>query len=180
MYKYDMGHTLTGFLIESRSAQEYQEFEATSFTRCRTPWGKADSVCFLGQGILQISTPSHGGLKISPKLNSLIPSEFRHSDGWYEEDCDYAIPYYFIPDRHWFDKTWQKESGDRATYKEALIEALISLWHWKNRVFSFPTQNYRVFEVLPEALELRDKRKRALDESLEAYRKQKEREAQNV
>ena len=44
-----------------------------------------------------MSTPSHGGFKLSAALNLLIPAAFRHDGGWYEEDCDAAIPMFFMP-----------------------------------------------------------------------------------
>jgi hypothetical protein len=45
-----------------------------------------------------VSTPSHGGIKLSPERQQQIPASLlsRWGDSgksWYEEDCEWAIPY---------------------------------------------------------------------------------------
>lgn len=57
----------------------------------RTPWGPADNVFELCDGIHIVSTPGHGGFKVDRKLNARIPQYMRRKDGWYEEDCEYAL-----------------------------------------------------------------------------------------
>jgi Domain of unknown function (DUF7007) len=37
------------------------------------------------------------GFKLEAKHNVLIPPAFRRERGWYEEDCDAAIPVFFMP-----------------------------------------------------------------------------------
>jgi hypothetical protein len=62
-----------------------------------TPWGMADFATELAPGIVSYSTPSHGGIKLSAqRLAELKPELRAHKpfcgqDGWYEEDCDWAI-----------------------------------------------------------------------------------------
>ena len=58
-----------------------------------TPWGRADFARVLAPGIGSVSTPGHGGIKVCGKLNKLIPDYMRCEGGWYEEDCDWCIPY---------------------------------------------------------------------------------------
>ena len=67
--------------------------EGTVHEGMQTPWGKADSAEMLCYGIGTVGTPSHGGIKVDRKHNSLIPEYMRNSGGWYEEDCDWAIPF---------------------------------------------------------------------------------------
>lgn len=55
-----------------------------------TPWGKADNKEFITRGINFYSTASHGGYKVSDKLNLKIHEAFRNTNGWYEEDCEWA------------------------------------------------------------------------------------------
>lgn len=43
-----------------------------------------------------VSTSCHGGYKIVCDWNVEIPEEYRDSDGWYEEDCDFVIPFHFL------------------------------------------------------------------------------------
>lgn len=61
-----------------------------------TPWGRSDSGFLMAPGITSYSTPSHGGVKVIKKLNDRIPAGFRSENGWYEEDCDAKIPFYFF------------------------------------------------------------------------------------
>lgn len=55
-----------------------------------TPWGVANSIRLLADGIYSVSTPSHGGIKLSAERNSAIPSFMRLQSGWYEEDVEWA------------------------------------------------------------------------------------------
>jgi len=57
----------------------------------RSPWGKVDHVRQVGSGILEIHTPSHGGLKLSRARNLAMPEPYRRKGGWYEEDCEWAL-----------------------------------------------------------------------------------------
>jgi hypothetical protein len=63
-----------------------------------TPWGKSQGGTQLALGITMYHTAGHGGVKVIKKLNQRIPVGFRRSDGWYEEDCDSQIVYYFFYD----------------------------------------------------------------------------------
>lgn len=58
----------------------------------RTPWGAAQHVEIFAPGIGQVGTASHGGIKLSDELNAAVPAYMRNESGWYEEDCDCAIP----------------------------------------------------------------------------------------
>ena len=63
-----------------------------------TPWGISDGQKTLLPGIISYSTPSHGGIHVKPELNKLIHLAWRHDDGWYEEDLDWAIVAYHFPE----------------------------------------------------------------------------------
>ncbi len=63
-----------------------------------TPWGRLQSFELLAPGIFSCSTSSHGGYFVDSKVNARIPSIIKAAshcgnafDGWYEEDCDWAI-----------------------------------------------------------------------------------------
>lgn len=71
-----------------------------------TPWGHADQYENLGQGIMSVSTPSHGGIFVPECMLHCIPADFRHwaeswsgSEQWYEEDCCWAAVAVAFPDR---------------------------------------------------------------------------------
>ncbi len=69
----------------------------------RTPWGEADYSQEIARGIMQYSTPSHGGIHLSPARQAEMPEELRLDSGWYEEDCGWSLvavayPQYFVKD----------------------------------------------------------------------------------
>jgi hypothetical protein len=65
-----------------------------------TPWGSADFIDNINEDIVQVSTPSHGGIGIEI---SKAESEYKISDYakdtaikakgyyWFEEDCNWSI-----------------------------------------------------------------------------------------
>lgn len=63
----------------------------------RSPWGVIDHVEWLGPDARGVTTPSHGGIAISESSYNTLPESARSTrfsgGGWYEEDCDWAIPY---------------------------------------------------------------------------------------
>ena len=77
----------------------------------QTPWGKADNVIAIAPGIKWVSTPSHGGYRLSPARNRAVPEAWRNATfsgnakiigtdavGWYEEDCDWCLVWLAFPD----------------------------------------------------------------------------------
>jgi len=64
----------------------------------RTPWGKAQDITGIGEGLWWVSTASHGGVKLDAKRNRLIPQAARMPGGWYEEDCKWAIAAHVLPE----------------------------------------------------------------------------------
>lgn len=92
-----------------------------------TPWGVAQSVQQITQGIRSVSTAGHGGILVAPTKNALIPEYMRCEDGAYEEDCDWAIPAVV------FESEWRKwADGERWTTGDSQMEAAYSTlknWH---------------------------------------------------
>ena len=74
-----------------------------------TPWGQSDQEENIKghDGIVWVTTPSHGGFWLSPAAREQMPATLRAiapfaGAGWYEEDCDAAIiplafPHLFTP-----------------------------------------------------------------------------------
>ena len=60
-----------------------------------SPWGGIDYVTEHHDGVCFVSTPSHGGVFVPEKVRRLLPEKFR-GQAWYEEDCEWAIPAYFL------------------------------------------------------------------------------------
>ena len=57
----------------------------------QTIWGEADYAKKIARGIMSYSTPSHGGIHLSPSRQSEMPDALRIESGWYEEDCDWCL-----------------------------------------------------------------------------------------
>jgi hypothetical protein len=67
--------------------------EFTPTRGCHTPWGAAQTVDPMLDGMWFVSTASHGGIKLSEERNAQVPDAMRRKGGWYEEDCEWAIPF---------------------------------------------------------------------------------------
>ena len=65
-----------------------------------TPWGQAQHQEKLADGIISCSTASHGGIWIDAKRQAKLPAcnNWLNSRQWWEEDCDWVIPYIFFRD----------------------------------------------------------------------------------
>lgn len=59
--------------------------------RVKTPWGMSQSATIYEDGVVFYSTASHGGFCLDRKHNALVHPALRAEDGWYEEDCCWAI-----------------------------------------------------------------------------------------
>ena len=62
-----------------------------------SPSGPIQTVTPLGPDAVSVTTASHGGLRISLSALTRLPAAIRETaysrDGWFEEDCDWALPY---------------------------------------------------------------------------------------
>lgn len=58
----------------------------------KSPWGMVQQIKVITDGIVFVSTASHGGLKLDRGMNKRVPDYMRRKGGWYEEDCEAAIP----------------------------------------------------------------------------------------
>lgn len=65
-----------------------------------SPWGQIDGAQTLAPGIVTVSTPGHGGIHLDRKHSAIIKKllgdsfkNFLDSWTWWEEDCDWAIPW---------------------------------------------------------------------------------------
>jgi hypothetical protein len=62
-----------------------------------SPWGPIQTVTPLGPDAVAVTTASHGALQVSPGALERMPAPIRQTaysaNGWFEEDCDWALPY---------------------------------------------------------------------------------------
>jgi len=80
----------------------------------KTPWGMSDYEEVLAEGIISYGTPSHGGIWLSKARQDQIgqKSQFLGTAEWWEEDCDWCIPYvFFIEDIRKYGKAYKIESN---------------------------------------------------------------------
>jgi hypothetical protein len=59
-----------------------------------SPWGAIDGVEVLAEGVVFVSTPSHGGAWLSDDAQTRMPAAIKpmHGRRWYEEDCEIWAP----------------------------------------------------------------------------------------
>lgn len=77
-------------------------------TYVHTPWGPAQYLDTIADGIEFYSTAGHGGIKLSPERHAAVQQSYPNfttfaGGAWYEEDCDVAVvmatfPEYFGPE----------------------------------------------------------------------------------
>lgn len=108
----------------------------------KTPWGKADSVRPIADGIWFVGTPGHGGLKLIASLNAKMPKIIRSPGGWYEEDLAYNWVIVAFP-----------ELVERGLLNGTLENAHQTLRDW------FPTEYEKVFGVKLTSSQSRELRK---------------------
>jgi hypothetical protein len=134
----EVGQGTAGTLSEAKEAAKDHRYKMAQYAArfsiregSRTPWGTADGVTHVAPGIASVFTPGHGGVKLSPARNKEVDPVWRNSNGWYEEDCEWAITaithreaysaehqkYAHESARRWFPDEYEKAVGkDPARY----------------------------------------------------------------
>jgi len=60
-------------------------------SRASTPWGPSQGATVFAEGIACHSTAGHGGFQLAGDRNAKVDPRLRNSNGWYEEDAEWAI-----------------------------------------------------------------------------------------
>jgi hypothetical protein len=68
-----------------------------------TPWGEAQDVEKIAEGIESVMTAGHGGFKLSTERHAMVRQKFPDfhtfaGGSWYEEDCDVAVVVVTFPE----------------------------------------------------------------------------------
>ena len=97
-----------------------------------TPWGPAQEVKHVGEGVTWYSTASHGGFHVDAERMKQMPSRFREfkpwaGRGWYEEDADWAVVCLSFPELF--------SEKDRAAATETL--EIVSREYFENQGVKF-------------------------------------------
>lgn len=95
-----------------------------------TPWGAKQYERADAPGVIHVGTASHGGYYVDQRLNKAIPAKVRNANGWYEEDCQWAIPYVFLMHR-------MKEHDPR--FAEVYPIAVETLKQWEPDAYEIHT-----------------------------------------
>lgn len=115
-----------------------------------TPWGRADHAEVLALGIVQVSTPGHGGVHLDPVWNAAIHPAWRASNGWYEEDCEVYIVAAAHP--HAFPRATPQEVHDALYY-----------WFTDEHAQAYPEEHARRAGTPTSADAMRELRARAAE-----------------
>lgn len=88
-----------------------------------SPWGPIQTVEPLGPDVVSVTTASHGGLRVSFTALARLPEAIRQTayseGGWFEEDCDWALPYLALGlDAH------ERDAARGARMREAAIRTV--------------------------------------------------------
>ena len=98
-----------------------------------TPWGVADRVTEVAPGIVAYSTPSHGGLRVSPERWAEMPAALRRisaesryhgGERWFEEDCEWAAVAVAFPSAFEASELESARGILRSVYPDAAREVL--------------------------------------------------------
>lgn len=100
-----------------------------------TPWGKAQSAEDIAPGITAYTTASHGGYFLNRTANAKVAPPLKRStfnsqglDGWYEEDCDWAIVVYTFP-QYFSQEKYKHALESLAAHHSAAYKSLVALHH---------------------------------------------------
>jgi len=98
----------------------------------RSPWGTVDSCKVVAPGIMSVSTPGHGGIKLSRANNAKMPEMARKKGGWYEEDCEWSLVALVFPEafegledtakssaKNWFPEAYEAITGETVAVEES-------------------------------------------------------------
>lgn len=96
-----------------------------------SPWGAVQAWKKLAEGVYQVHTAGHGGIRVRRDLNITIPEYMRDPSGWYEEDCAAAIPLIALGINssaviektlmNWYPDEWERLRGRKLQPGESFI-----------------------------------------------------------
>jgi len=67
-------------------------------SRAYTHWGLSQGATVFAEGVVCHSTAGHGGFHLSTERNAKVDRRLRTTNGWYEEDVEWAIVAITFPD----------------------------------------------------------------------------------
>jgi len=106
-----------------------------------TPWGQADVVEKMADGIYHVDTSSHGGIMLDAAHVARIPKAIgagcsRSRAAW-EEDCDWAVPFLLFYDEI---ADYEGTAADLTERVKATARQTLERWHpnWLNVIDHMP------------------------------------------
>lgn len=98
-------------------------------TTISTPWGPSQTITPYTPWLFFVSTSGHGGCKVDAAHNRLIPSIARRPGGWYEEDCEWSIPFVALGDAITRDLLPENARGARLPETMAAADETLRNWY---------------------------------------------------
>lgn len=99
-----------------------------------SPWGQIDRVEKLIRGVAFVSTPGHGGIRVSKgvadarlSLEAREEAIYQNDYYWFEEDCQYAIPLFELADARAAFYAWQ-DKGVSDEDRVARLTKSLAFW----------------------------------------------------
>ena len=96
-----------------------------------TPWGETQSIEILSPHVQWVSTASHGGVVLSEEVQDIIPRSivgFTCDRRFWEEDCDWAVPFLCLPNHF---KEWSLvQKYGMATTRDIAIKSISYRQDW--------------------------------------------------
>jgi hypothetical protein len=91
-----------------------------------TPWGHSQQTEQLAEGIVQVFTSSHGGIRLSEERQAAVHKAWRAgapdtAGRWYEEDCEWAIVAATFPEAFDADDVASAHESLKAWYPYAYM-----------------------------------------------------------
>lgn len=127
-----------------------------------SPWGIIDNVDYIADGIDFVSTPSHGGLRLSKDAITLLSEHARGSSKkvgeyyFFEEDCDWALVAFELP--HLFRDSYEAAINILKQYHIPYLYYsknynMIDKELLKNKIKTYKVWNSKLFQTDIQELE---------------------------
>jgi hypothetical protein len=97
-----------------------------------TPWGRPDTIQNVADGLLIVSTPSHGGILVSAERLASMSDYMRKplyagQFACYEEDCEWPMPVLVFETN--FRAFYERESTEKAEDIIPIAANILKNWH---------------------------------------------------
>lgn len=129
--KPELRRHLVPLLKQSRADQFWDDYDRSA---PKTPWGPAQDAYNITRGVTWYSTAGHGGLMVARGVAQKMLSDAARKMGdfwggafWYEEDVQWAIPFFEHPE---WDAIFVRKAGG-SPHNKKIMEDIIKRYYPK-------------------------------------------------